>query len=59
MIEKRFAAAIEWHAPDGDRNHLSAGCAMGSFHFIVRAIFPGADDQARVEYFSGYFELVG
>ena len=59
MIEKRFAAAIEWHAPHGDSHHLSSRGAMRDAHFIMRAIFSGANNQPRVKYFSGYFELIG
>jgi hypothetical protein len=59
MIEKRFAAAIERHAPHGDCHHLSARRLMGCFHFSVRTLFSSANDEPRVKYFSGYFELIG
>ena len=58
MIEKRFAAVIQRDATNGDCHHLSPGRLMGGFHFIVASVFPGADDEPRVECFSGDFKFI-
>jgi len=31
---------------------------MRDAHFIMRALFPGADNEPRVKYFSGYCKLI-
>ena len=59
MIEKRLHATIERHPSDCHRNHLGAGSAMRSFHFVVAAILPCPNNQPRSKCATGNLKTIG